>query len=206
MERYKSENNVTQSSRVSKNNSLYESIKTSDLSRIKNNDNMRVIESNGKTIDIAKIKKYLEETNGKDYENKRRNIVPRETNIENNEKEIVKDYDINSVLENAKKTREIDYDRERYKKLKKEEYDILKMNIPFADEEILRITVGFLQKSHINKASFSVRDGINMARYAMKLYKSETTKDKETAFLLALKSVLGEEGIKILSANNDEKY
>ena len=88
----------------------------------------------------------------------------------------------------------------------KEEYDILKMNIPFADEEILRITVGFLQKSHINKASFSVRDGINMARYAMKLYKSETTKDKETAFLLALKSVLGEEGIKILSANNDEKY
>ena len=88
----------------------------------------------------------------------------------------------------------------------KEEYDILKMNIPFADEEILRITVGFLQKSHINKASFSVRDGINLARYAMKLYKSETTKDKETAFLLALKSVLGEEGIKILSANNDEKY
>lgn len=88
----------------------------------------------------------------------------------------------------------------------KEEYDILKMNLPFAEEEILKITVGFLQKSHINKASFSVRDGINMARYAMKLYKSETTKDKETAFLLALKSVLGEEGIKILSANNDEKY
>lgn len=88
----------------------------------------------------------------------------------------------------------------------KEEYDILKMNLPFADEEILKITVGFLQKSHINKSSFSVRDGINMARYAMKLYKSETAKDKETAFLLALKSVLGEEGIKILSANNDEKY
>ena len=80
------------------------------------------------------------------------------------------------------------------------------MNLPFAEEEILKITVGFLQKSHINKASFSVRDGINMARYAMKLYKSETTKDKETAFLLALKSVFGEEGIKILSANNDEKY
>ena len=88
----------------------------------------------------------------------------------------------------------------------KEEYDILKMNLPFADEEILKITVGFLQKSHINKSSFSVRDGINMARYAMKLYKSETAKDKETAFLFALKSVLGEEGIKILSANNDEKY
>ena len=50
----------------------------------------------------------------KSYENKRRNIVPRETNIENNEKEIVKDYDINSVLENAKKTREIDYDRELF--------------------------------------------------------------------------------------------
>ena len=89
----------------------------------------------------------------------------------------------------------------------KEEYDILKMNLPFAEEEILKITVGFLQKSHINKASFSVRDGINMARYAMKLYKGNITKDIDTAFLIALKSVLGEEGIKILSANNnEEKY
>ena len=89
----------------------------------------------------------------------------------------------------------------------KEEYDILKMNLPFAEEEILKITVGFLQKSHTNKASFSVRDGINMARYAMKLYKGNITKDIDTAFLIALKSVLGEEGIKILSANNnEEKY
>lgn len=155
MERYKSENNVTQSSRVSKNNSLYESIKTSDLSRIKNNDNMRVIESNGKTIDIAKIKKYLEETNGKDYENKRRNIVPRETNIENNEKEIVKDYDINSVLENAKKTREIDYDRERYKKLKKEEYDILSKLKVYDTEEVP------LEKEDFNTEEKTLIDLIN---------------------------------------------
>ena len=86
----------------------------------------------------------------------------------------------------------------------KEEYDILKMNLPFADDEILKITVGFLQKSHIHNASFSVRDGISMARYAMKLYNSNIAHSKDAAFLIALKSVLGNEGIRILSLNIDE--
>ena len=85
----------------------------------------------------------------------------------------------------------------------KEEYDILKMNLPFADEEILKITVGFLQKSHMTNASFSVRDGINMARYAMKLYSSNITANKDSAFLIALRSVLGEDGLRILSLNLD---
>ena len=86
----------------------------------------------------------------------------------------------------------------------KEEYDILKMNLPFADDEILKITVGFLQKSHIHNASFSVRDGINMARYAMKLYKGNIASSRDTAFLIALKSVLGTEGLRILSLNMDD--
>ena len=87
----------------------------------------------------------------------------------------------------------------------KEEYDILRMNLPFADDEILKITVGFLQKSHIHNASFSVRDGINMARYAMKLYKSNIASSRDTAFLIALKSVLGTEGLRILSLNIDDE-
>ena len=57
MERYKSE--TSNISRVNKNNDLYESIKSSDLTRIKNNDNVRVIENNGKIKYIDKIKKYL---------------------------------------------------------------------------------------------------------------------------------------------------
>ncbi len=81
----------------------------------------------------------------------------------------------------------------------KEEYDILKMNIPFADEDILKITVGFLQKSHTHNTSFSVRDGINIARYAMKLFKTSTVSEKNIAFIMALKSVLGADGLRLLS-------
>ena len=81
----------------------------------------------------------------------------------------------------------------------KEEYDILKMNIPFADDEILNITVDFLQKAHNHNTSFSVRDGINIARYAMKLYKSEVSEDINSAFILAIKAVLGADGLRLLA-------
>ena len=81
----------------------------------------------------------------------------------------------------------------------KEEYDILKMNIPFADDEILNITVNFLQKAHNHNTSFSVRDGINIARYAMKLYKSEVSEDIDSAFTLAVKAVLGVDGLRLLA-------
>jgi len=81
----------------------------------------------------------------------------------------------------------------------KEEYDILKMNIPFADDVILNITVDFLQKAHNHNTSFSVRDGINIARYAMKLYKSEVAENKNTAFTMAIKAVLGADGLRLLA-------
>lgn len=84
----------------------------------------------------------------------------------------------------------------------REEYEILKINIPFAEDDLLKMTVGFLQKAHNNNANFSVRDGVSMARYAMKLIKTGVTIHTDEAFFLALKSVLGEDGIKILALRN----
>lgn len=49
-----------------------------------------------------------------------------------------------------------------------EELLILKANLPFADEEILDYVVDFLQTAHEAEERYSVRDGINIARYAMK--------------------------------------
>ncbi|MBW2064868.1 MAG: AAA family ATPase [Deltaproteobacteria bacterium] len=49
-----------------------------------------------------------------------------------------------------------------------EEMEILKANLPFADEEILEYVVEFLQTSHEADERYSVRDGINIARYALK--------------------------------------
>lgn len=49
-----------------------------------------------------------------------------------------------------------------------EELLILKENLPFADEEILKYVAEFLQAAHNADERYSVRDGINIARYALK--------------------------------------
>lgn len=49
-----------------------------------------------------------------------------------------------------------------------EELAILESNLPFADHEILDYVVEFLQAAHEANERYSVRDGINMARYALK--------------------------------------
>jgi hypothetical protein len=51
-----------------------------------------------------------------------------------------------------------------------EELAILKANVPFADEKILEYVVDFLQAAHIANERYSVRDGINIARYALKRF------------------------------------
>ncbi len=54
-----------------------------------------------------------------------------------------------------------------------EEKLILQSNLPFADEEILDYVVAFLQAAHRADERYSVRDGINMARYALKRLSKE---------------------------------
>jgi len=133
MERYKSTtlddtcNDNKAISRVSRNNSLYQDIKSNELSRVRSNDNIKVIDNNGKTINLDKIKRYISEANEQPTR-VRKTVITTLDEVDNNdqvEDVLPKNYDINSVLENAKKTREIDYDRERYKKLRDTQYDIL---------------------------------------------------------------------------------
>ena len=51
---------------------------------------------------------------------------------------------------------------------REEELLIMKTNLPFADEEVLDYVVDFLQTAHEADERYSVRDGINIARYALK--------------------------------------
>lgn len=53
-----------------------------------------------------------------------------------------------------------------------EEKRILRENLPFIDEYILAYVVNFLQKAHQSNENYTVRDGINIARYAAKRIKS----------------------------------
>jgi MoxR-like ATPase len=78
-----------------------------------------------------------------------------------------------------------------------EEMLILRENLPFADDAILRYVVNFLQRAHASDELYSVRDGINIARYALKMIKA-TGKSPEELFPLAIVRVLGDEALHYL--------
>lgn len=53
-----------------------------------------------------------------------------------------------------------------------EERRILRENLPFVDDYITDYVVNFLQKAHATNENYTIRDGINIARYAAKRIKS----------------------------------
>src|ERR1700693_2883804 len=62
-----------------------------------------------------------------------------------------------------------------------EEYSILHENLPFGDERILNYVTDFLQQPHAADERYTVRDGINIARFAMKLgQENSNAADRET--------------------------
>jgi MoxR-like ATPase len=78
-----------------------------------------------------------------------------------------------------------------------EEMAILRENLPFGEERILEYVTDFLQNAHAAEERYTARDGINMARYAMKLQK--LAKDEITyreALHTALIETLGEEALR----------
>lgn len=78
-----------------------------------------------------------------------------------------------------------------------EEMAILKENLPFADEQVLEYVTEFLQQAHAAEERYTVRDGLNIARYAMKLKRSaETELDERMALELAIHEVLGDEALR----------
>lgn len=75
-----------------------------------------------------------------------------------------------------------------------EEKRILKENLPFVKEEILDYVVNFLQKAHAKEQRYTVRDGINIARYAAKRSAALGNPAKiENLIRQAIVMILGEE-------------
>src|SRR5436309_1799895 len=80
---------------------------------------------------------------------------------------------------------------------KDEEYLILKENLPFADDRTLEYVTNFLEQAHAADERYSVRDGINIARYAIKLKSLATGRDHERLALeMAVVQTLGEEALR----------
>lgn len=75
-----------------------------------------------------------------------------------------------------------------------EEKRILRENLPFIKEEILNYVVAFLQKAHAAQEGYTVRDGINIARYAAKRLEALCGRADELSILRqAIFMTLGEE-------------
>jgi hypothetical protein len=78
---------------------------------------------------------------------------------------------------------------------RRDEKAILKYHLPFAEEQLLDITVDFLQQAHGLKLDFSPRDGVNLLRYAIKRMAADKDHpvSRDQAWKEALAQCLGED-------------
>jgi MoxR-like ATPase len=78
-----------------------------------------------------------------------------------------------------------------------DELAILRYHLPFAEPDLLALTVEFLQKAHDLKLDFSPRDGIHILRYAIKRMAQDLRHPlgRDVAWREALYCVLGEEAL-----------
>jgi MoxR-like ATPase len=84
---------------------------------------------------------------------------------------------------------------------REDELKILKFNLPFCGADLLNYVVDFLQRAHGKNEPFSVRDGINIARYCSKLMVSEVKDlaDMPDFVKRAVQQILGDKAIHYLS-------
>ncbi len=80
-----------------------------------------------------------------------------------------------------------------------EERRILRENLPFVEEHIMDYVVNFLQKAHAANANYTIRDGINIARYAAKRIKCLNAESQFDGLLRqAIVMTLGDEALDFL--------
>jgi MoxR-like ATPase len=78
-----------------------------------------------------------------------------------------------------------------------EEYQILKENLPFAQDRILNYVTDFLQRAHAADERYTARDGINIGRFAIKLASLATEREHEQKALeTAIVEIVGEEALR----------
>lgn len=85
---------------------------------------------------------------------------------------------------------------------REEELAILHENLPFANEELLGYVADFLQLAHAEDERYTVRDGINIARYSMKLMAGLPEVQNRSGWKapveFSIRQTLGEEALRYL--------
>lgn len=80
---------------------------------------------------------------------------------------------------------------------REDELSILRYHLPFAEEDLLALTVEFLQRSHSLRLDFSPRDGLHILQYTLKrlAQNPDHPLGKDGAWREALEKVLGAEAL-----------
>jgi len=125
MKGYYDEENNNIALRERKNKNLYENINDYEVEDYEIKTNATVLDNNAKNIDVEKIKKILDTKYNK--QPKRRSIVVDDADYQEPDISLdeTREYDINAILEKARSEKEVDYEKERLKKIRDTQYDIL---------------------------------------------------------------------------------
>ena len=155
MDKYYDSSNTVKT-RSQKNEELYKQVSKQALEDFNVNSNVSVLSDNSNTIDLEMLKDMLD----KKY---RETVKKKSINLELEEKEEdsfleqTKEYDINAILEKARENKTIDYEKERLKKIRDTQYDILKgLNLekeevkPTKEEEKLMDLINTITVNEMN--------------------------------------------------------
>ena len=124
MDKYYKEKTFEES-RTKKNKDIYNKHMEDAFEDLSLTSNISVIDTDIENLDLEKLKEYLDERYKKDEKPK---IDPIDDIEETVEDELIdtKEYDLKRIIEEAHKNKETNYDRDRFKKLRDTQYDILK--------------------------------------------------------------------------------
>ena len=122
MDKYYKENTI-ENSRTDRNRDIYNRVNENDFDKLSLTSNISIIDADTSNLDLEKLKQLLDEkyTNTKP----KRKAVEVDEDYEDEDIDDTKEYDLKKVIDEAHKNKNTDYDRERFKKLRETQYDIL---------------------------------------------------------------------------------
>lgn len=131
MDRYNT-NHEQIKTRSQKNSALYDDVRNSMLSNFDINSNVSIITNEtDDVIDMTNVKRFLDKKYGDNVPRRKSIAMPLDIQEEMETKEQkdifedTKEYDINSIIEKAKQGKNVDYTKERLKKVRETQYEIL---------------------------------------------------------------------------------
>lgn len=126
MDKYNA-NSTRLKTRTEKNHELYENVRNSALTEFDVNSNVSVIDNEADIIDVKKVQKMLDKRYNETTSKRRSIEIPEYEDPVVIDDPIVdtKEYDINAIIAKAKQGKNVDYTKERLKKVREAQYEIL---------------------------------------------------------------------------------